>query len=186
MTLPIVTERLVLRRPVIGDVAAIAAIQADPDVAAETTEIGTTPEAIAKYIGIQQALDPFQLGKCFDLFIEVKATGDLAGLVSLVHRKPSQGQIGWALHTNYRGLGYATEAAIALTEYAFGTLGLHRIYADTSIESRASWRVMERVGLVREGRFREAGFKDGNWHDVVVYGATEDSWPGGQRPNEIR
>ncbi len=186
MSLPIHTERLVLRRPTLDDVDAIVAIQTDPEVSAETTEIGTTSAAVTKYIGVQQALEPFQLGKCFDLFLEVKATGEIAGLVSLVRRKPSQGQIGWVLHAESRGRGYATEAAIGLTEYAFGTIGLHRIYADTSIESQASWRVMERVGLVREGRFREAGFEDGRWHDVVVYGITEDSWQGGRRLDETR
>jgi aminoglycoside 6'-N-acetyltransferase len=176
MSLPIATERLVLRRPTLQDVGGIVAVEADADLARQTPEIGVTPEAITRYAEKQAALEPFQVGKCFDLFIELKETASLIGLVSLVHREPSQGQIGWALHAAHRGRGYATEAGIALTRYAFTTLGLHRVYADTSADNIRSWRVMERIGLLREGVQRESSLIEGRWHDVVLYGVTVGDW----------
>jgi ribosomal-protein-alanine N-acetyltransferase len=176
MGLVIETERLILRRPTLDDTDAIVAIETDPDVARQTPEIGVTHEAVTEYIRVQEDLEPFQLGRCFDLLLEFRDSGSLIGLVSLVHREPSQGQIGWALHGAHRGRGYATEAAISLTKYAFETVGLHRVHADTAIDNVTSWRVMERIGLRREGVQRESCLVDGLWHDMVLYGVTVDDW----------
>jgi RimJ/RimL family protein N-acetyltransferase len=171
-----VTDRLVLRRPTAADVDAIVAVESDQDVAAATPEIGTTPDAVAAYVERQAAIEPFALGECFDLFLELRQSGALIGLVSLVHREPAQGQIGWALHGSQRGEGYATEAGVALTRYAFETLELHRVHADTSRTNVKSWRVMERIGLRREGVLREADRTGGRWQDVVLYGITVEDW----------
>lgn len=176
MSLPISTSRLVLRRPTPADVTAIVALESDSEIARETPEIGTTTDAVATYIEVQTGLEPFQVDKCFDLFLELREDRSLIGLVSLVHRSPSQGQIGWALHGDYRGLGYASEAGVALTRYAFETVGLHRVHADTSVDNTGSWRVMERIGLKREGVQREATRVEGQWQDLALYGITADDW----------
>ncbi len=158
------------------DVTAISALESDPEVARETPEIGTTEDAVARYIEVQEGLEPFELDKCFDLFLELREDQSLIGLVSLVHRSPSQGQIGWALHGDYRGQGYASEAGIALTRYAFETVGLHRVHADASVDNIGSWQVMERIGLKREGVQREATRVEGHWQDLALYGITADTW----------
>jgi len=176
MSLPITTSRLIMRRPTAKDVTAILALEADPEVARETPEIGTTADTVTKYIEVQAGLEPFELDKCFDLFLELREDGSLIGLVSLVHRSPSRGQIGWALHGDYRGQGYAGEAGLALTRYAFETVGLHRVHADASIDNIGSWQVMERIGLKREGIQREATRVDGQWQDLTLYGITADDW----------
>jgi RimJ/RimL family protein N-acetyltransferase len=98
------------------------------------------------------------------------------GLVSLVRRGQSQGEIGWALGVDYRGRGYATEAATALMVYSFTSLGLHRLQAGTLVRNEDSWRVMERLGMRREAWFREVKFEDGAWQDMVIYAALADEW----------
>jgi RimJ/RimL family protein N-acetyltransferase len=60
--------------------------------------------------------------------------------------------------------------------YSFATLGLHRIYATTSNVNASSWRVMERLGMRREGQLREAEFRDGQWIDVLIYGLLDREW----------
>lgn len=60
--------------------------------------------------------------------------------------------------------------------YGFATLGLHRIYATTSNINSSSWRVMERLGMRREARMREAEFRDGEWIDVLIYGLLDKEW----------
>jgi RimJ/RimL family protein N-acetyltransferase len=65
------------------------------------------------------------------------------------------------------GQGYATEAARALLAWAFGTLDLNRVQAETDTRNLASARVLEKLGFVREGTLRE---------DCVVNGDVSDSW----------
>ena len=128
------------------------------------------------------SLQPFERDKCFDLAIE--QAGRVIGLLTLVRRKHRLGELGYALHVAYRGCGYATEAARALVAYAFTSLDLHRIQAATSSHNTGSWRVMERLGMVREGRLKEADFQDGHWVDRFIYGILAREWPGADMKNE--
>jgi ribosomal-protein-alanine N-acetyltransferase len=65
------------------------------------------------------------------------------------------------------GQGYATEAAGALLRWAFETLDLNRVQAETDTRNVASARVLEKLGFVHEGTLRE---------DCVVEGEVSDSW----------
>lgn len=174
MTLPIVTERLVLRRYTYDDIPDVLEFVSHPSVGKATPEIEATESGVRKYIDLQNSYQPFERGKCFDLAIERKQDGKVIGLLSLVCREHQQGEIGWALGVVYRGQGYATEAARALMAYGFTSLGLHRIHAGTDSGNPDSWQVMERLGMRREGYLREAAFEDGKRVDVVIYGMLAD------------
>lgn len=65
------------------------------------------------------------------------------------------------------GHGYATEAARAVLDWAYSTLDLNRVQAETDTRNIASARVLGKVGFVREGTLRE---------DCVVNGEVSDSW----------
>jgi len=65
------------------------------------------------------------------------------------------------------GHGYASEAARALLQWAFDTLEMNRVQAETDTRNAASARVLEKLGFVREGTLRE---------DCVVNGEVSDSW----------
>jgi RimJ/RimL family protein N-acetyltransferase len=176
MTLRIAAERLVLRRFAEKDVPDLLEILADPSLAGAVREIEATEAGARRYVARQAALPPFEEDQCFDLAVERKADGKVMGLVSLVRRGQSQGEIGWALGVDYRGRGYATEAATALMVYSFTSLGLHRLQAGTLVRNEDSWRVMERLGMRREAWFREVKFEDGAWQDMVIYAALADEW----------
>ena len=86
-------------------------------------------------------------------------------------------EIGWVLHPRYQGQGYATEAATALLRYGFETLGLHRIIATCQPENVASWRVMEKLGMVREAHFRKVfPVDESTWLDEYLYALLEEDW----------
>jgi RimJ/RimL family protein N-acetyltransferase len=176
MALPITTERLLLRRYSHDDIPDLVGIVAHPSVAMATPEIGATEAGAKKYVDDQNSYQPFEQDKCFDLAIERKEDGKFIGLLSLVRKEHRQAEIGWALGIEYRGQGYATEAASALVAYGFGILGLHRFEAQTSLTNRGSWAVMERLGMRREAHLRETSFRDGRWHDSVIYGLLASEW----------
>lgn len=86
-------------------------------------------------------------------------------------------EIGWVIDPRQQRRGYASEAARALVGYGFATLGLHRIIATCQPENPASYRVMERIGMRREGYFRQCIARDdGSWWDELFYAILRDEW----------
>ncbi|RST59994.1 N-acetyltransferase [Siminovitchia terrae] len=78
-------------------------------------------------------------------------------------------EIGWVFNKMFHGNGYATEAARAIIAYAFETLNLHRVVATCQPENTASYRVMEKIGMRREGFFKQCiPYKD-TWWDEYSY-----------------
>jgi len=74
------------------------------------------------------------------------------------------------------GKGFATEAARALLRWAFDTLDLNRVQAQTDTRNAASARVLEKLGFVREGTLREDCIVDGDVSDSWVYGLLRRDW----------
>jgi RimJ/RimL family protein N-acetyltransferase len=72
------------------------------------------------------------------------------------------------------GRGYATDAVMVRTRFAFTQLGLHRINGHTF--NPAMKRVYEKCGYRHEGTARGMFWRDGKWHDVAFYGMLEDDW----------
>jgi RimJ/RimL family protein N-acetyltransferase len=177
MALPIVTERLVLRRYTHDDIPDVLGFVSQPSLAGVTSErIQATEEGVRKYIELQNSYQPFEKDVVFELAVERQEDGQVIGFVGLICRDQGQGEIGWALGVEHRGRGYATEAARALMDYGFKTLGLHRIHADTSSDNLASWRLMERLGMRREALLRECACEEGKWVDKYIYGMLVDEW----------
>ncbi|UCC78535.1 MAG: GNAT family N-acetyltransferase [Candidatus Zixiibacteriota bacterium] len=179
--MPIITDRLVLRRFTYDDTQDILEFVSHPSVARIVKEIEATEVGVKKYIHKKESYKLFEKDKCFDLAIERSEDCKVIGMLTLIRKNHMQGQIGWSLGVEYRGLGYATEAAKALIEYGFSILGLHRIYADTTSENSASWRVMERLGMRKEACLKEAEFRDGKWLDFLTYGVLASEWPDKKR-----
>ncbi len=177
MTLPIVTERLVLRRYTHDDIRDVLRLAIQPSVARVTSKrIKATRGGVRKYIDLQNSYQPFEKDKVFELAIERKEDGKVIGLLGVICQDQGQGEMGWALGVEYRGQGYATEAIRALMDYGFSSLGLHRIHADTSTDNLASCRIMERLGMRREGLLRGAVYEGGKWVDRYVYAMLADEW----------
>jgi RimJ/RimL family protein N-acetyltransferase len=152
------------------DVQALLELVRQPSVARVMRGIEPTEVSVKNYLAIQTSYQPFEQDRCFDLALERKHDGEVIGLLSLVRRDHRKAEIGWSLGVVHRGQGYVTEGARALVTYGFTALGLHRIYATTSNINTGSWRVMDRLGMRREARLREAEFRDGQWIDVLIYG----------------
>ena len=78
-------------------------------------------------------------------------------------------EIGWTLHPDSWGKGYASEAARAVIEFAFNKLQVHRVVAFCNAENAASEKVMQRAGMRKEGCLRETRFLNAMWKDELVY-----------------
>jgi RimJ/RimL family protein N-acetyltransferase len=89
-------------------------------------------------------------------------------------------ELGYIFNPGDQGRGYATEAARALVGHAFAMMAAHRVVAHCNPANTASWRLLERIGFVREGHLRRNIFfrRDAAgrpiWQDTFAYGRTAD------------
>jgi len=173
------TPRLRIRRFSPADIDDLRAVVSHPSVAVETTNIPHKPQELAEYINRQNGMRLFEAKTCTDLALERKQDRRVIGLVTLVSNGNRQGEIGWALGIDYRGDGYATEAAHALISYLFASCGYHRVFAGTIQTNTASWGVMERLGMRKEAHFvqaHEPHEPGGDWIDTVRYAVLATEW----------
>ncbi|MBP1904011.1 RimJ/RimL family protein N-acetyltransferase [Paenibacillus turicensis] len=91
-------------------------------------------------------------------------------------------ELGYVFNSKYQGIGYATESAKALVEYAFTNLGARRILAHCSPQNDSSWKLLERLQMRREGLFLENVYfkRDDNempiWLDSYQYAILKTEW----------
>jgi diamine N-acetyltransferase len=77
---------------------------------------------------------------------------------------------------SYWNQGYGTEAMHLLLEIAFGTLNLHRVYLRVFEDNSRAIRAYEKAGFVHEGRMRQAEFRRGSYHDVLLMSVLRPEW----------
>jgi ribosomal-protein-alanine N-acetyltransferase len=116
-----------------------------------------------------------------DLIFAIHRLADarLVGTVALREIDPVhlQAELGYWIGVPYWKQGYATEAARAVVDLGFARLGLNRIYAHHMGRNPASGRVLERIGMQREGVLRHRVRKWGQFEDVVIYSVLRDDLP---------
>jgi [ribosomal protein S5]-alanine N-acetyltransferase len=112
------------------------------------------------------------------LAIERGADGVFLGWVGVTRWNPDHrsASLGYCLDEAASGQGYATEAARALLQWAFGALDLNRVQAEADTRNAASARVLEKLGFEREGTLREDCIVNGEVSDSWVYGLIKREW----------
>ncbi|WP_307477913.1 GNAT family N-acetyltransferase [Cytobacillus purgationiresistens] len=85
-------------------------------------------------------------------------------------------EIGWVLNPDYINKGLATEAARGFLEYGFNVLKLHRIVATCQPENIPSYRVMEKIGMRREGYFKKCIPHGDIWWDEYYYAVLREEY----------
>lgn len=88
-------------------------------------------------------------------------------------------EVGYILNREFWGQGVMTEALSAMVDYAFNTLDLHRLEADTDPNNVASLALLEKFGFKREGLFRERWWVHGKWLDSDMLGLLRSEYPPG-------
>jgi RimJ/RimL family protein N-acetyltransferase len=147
------TRRLLLRHYLPADWRDVHAYAALPEVS-RFDSWGPNTEAdsrafIARCIE-QASRDPVLR---HDFAIELRGRDRVIGGCSIKRGAAGDrhASLGYAIHPDYQGEGFATEAALGLIGFGFGALGLDRIVAQCDTRNGASYRVMEKAGMTRVG-----------------------------------
>jgi len=91
------------------------------------------------------------------------------GLAPTIERTDQEIELGYIVPAWARGRGVASEILRSLTVWAFGDVGAMRAYLIIDVENRASERVAERCGYVREGVMRSIHLKQGRRVDAGLW-----------------
>ncbi len=177
------TARLCLR-PVTGaDADALFALHSDAHVLRYwDAPPWAGPERARRFIEACRRIE--EEGSGARLAIERAADTVFIGWCGLARWNPDHrsASLVYCLSQAAWGQGYATEAARALLRWAFETLDLNRVQAETDTRNAASARVLEKLGFRREGTLREDCVVNGEVSDSWVYGLIRSDW----RPSSSR
>jgi RimJ/RimL family protein N-acetyltransferase len=179
-TYPIQTERLSLRPFTMADVDAVYAIQSREDVARYLYWNPRTRAEVRETLAQRATQYRFdELNDALAMAVVRRDTGELIGTATLnwASREHWQGELGYVLHPDHHGHGYATEVATALLRLGFEEIGMHRICGRCDGRNEASAKVMARAGMRREAHLRENEFVKGEWQDEVIYALLAHEWP---------
>jgi RimJ/RimL family protein N-acetyltransferase len=170
------TARLVLRPFEPSDATDVHQLAGDRALADTTQLPHPYPEGAAEgWIASQPAR--WSAGDLISYAITLAENGTLVGTVSLVvHPATESAELGYWIGRAYWNRGYATEAAAALIEFGFSSVGLHRIFGPYLVRNAASGRVMEKLGMSLEGVARDAFRKWGAWEDIATRSILRPDW----------
>jgi len=165
------TERLLLRPFARADAEAVSEL-------AGAFEIADTTISVPHPYSLQLAIDWImghergrRRGRAFRFAITEAASGRLNGCVELrdLDQEHSQAELGFWVGKPFWRLGYASEAASAVVQFGFESLGLNRIYAYHMARNPASGKVLQKLGMRREGILRQRVRKWERFEDVEAY-----------------
>jgi RimJ/RimL family protein N-acetyltransferase len=148
----LLTDRLLLRRWESADREPFAELNADPEVMREFRAPLDTAASDAFVDRIEASFDSLGYGLWA---VELRATSSLLGFTGLAMQtfdapfNPSV-EVGWRLARSAWGHGFATEAARAALDHAFGAVGLDEVVSITTRSNERSQAVMRRLGMTRD------------------------------------
>ena len=171
------TDRLLLRPLLISDVDDLLEYQSHPEIVRYIPWPERTREQVIEALNKTINTGKSQLKDEGDFFVlawEIKG-GPHAGKVigqsnmSLRSTNDQLSDIGWVTHQDFQRKGYAFEATYALMEYAFKNFPLHRIVADIDTRNPESAAMAEKLGMRREGEYKDSEFFKGAWCSMWLY-----------------
>ena len=165
------TARLLLGAFDVNDAAELQRLAGAREIADTTVSIPHPYELDHALAWIGQQRREAVRGRATNLAIRLLPEGPLIGCAGLRDIDPEhrQAELGFWIGRERWGNGYAREAASAVIQFGFESLGLNRIYAHHMARNPAAGRVLLAAGLQREGLLRQRVRKWGIYEDVVLY-----------------
>ena len=173
----LITSRLLLREFVAGDYQALRDLESRPEMHTYERDLPNEAET-------RKSLDEFIQNQreepriTYKFAITIPPNETAKGILKLSRQweEIREWEVGWAMHPEEWGKGYALEAARGVMDWAFKEMNVHRIVAFCHEGNSASVRVMEKLGMHQDGLLRETRWLRGRWWDEYVYSILEREW----------
>ena len=178
------TKRLILRKFEKSDFAAVHSYAGNPDNVTYMIWGPNTERETRDFINMA-ITDANDVPCTSFIFAAVyKETGALIGSCNITV-SDHEAEVGWILHRDFWNQGFGTEMGRELLRFGFEDLGFHRVVAHCDAENHGSYRIMEKIGMRREGLFIQSrparNRSDKRFIDEYSYAILKDEWSGHER-----
>ncbi|MFW5438677.1 GNAT family N-acetyltransferase [Paenibacillus apiarius] len=124
---------------------------------------------------IEHHIHNFIADKSYEFAICDRQTGTLYGAIALTNNQRFEnGEIAYWLGEEFWGNGYATEASKAILDFAFNVKKYHKVYARHFASNPASGRVIQRIGMIKEGVLIDHVKKENQYEHLIYYGVVKN------------
>lgn len=167
----LVSDRLILRPFTLDDASPVQNLAGDKDISDMTLSVPHPYEdgMAEKWIGSHK--ENCQKGESVTCAITLKENDTLIGSMGIIlNTRFNRGELGYWIGKEYWSNGYCTEAARLFMDYCFTELNLNKITAAYLTKNPASEQVMLKLGMSKEGVYRDHIIKCDVYEDVGAYG----------------
>jgi ribosomal-protein-alanine N-acetyltransferase len=165
-----------LRELRVSDAAPLFAMLTTAEVSRFISPPPSTVEGFERFIGWAQRQRQAGSYACYAVTIQGFDTA--IGIFQVRELGPgfTTAEWGFALGSPFWGTGVFQEAADLVLEFAFETIGVHRLEARACVLNGRGNGALRKAGAVQEGILRKSFLRDGEYLDQVLYGIVEDDW----------
>lgn len=166
----LVTDRLVLRATLDSDADDLFPLRSDPEVMRYIPRpLAVSVDDVTALIG--RVRDGIAKHESISWVITLKGSRKAIGMTGFVRMTPDnfRAELGYLLSPELSGKGIMHEANHAVIQYGFDVMKLHSIEGVIDPDNISSQKVLERLGFILEGHFRESEFWNGRFTDKKVY-----------------
>ena len=176
------TERLLLRPFDFGDMDDVLSYASEPEFARYLP----IPQPYTRHDAVEflarRVLDDWSTRPTFAIVSEGHVVGGINLSINELHDTAG---MGYSLARPQWGRGLTPEAARAVIDWGFERYGLHKVWAFADLRNRQSWRVMEKLGMTREGMLRNHLKTRDERVDCIHYGVLRDEWERPERSYSV-
>jgi RimJ/RimL family protein N-acetyltransferase len=179
--LPVLTnQQVVLRELRASDALSLFAMLTTEEVSRFISPPPTTVEGFERFIAWTLRQRAAGTYVCFAVTLQGFDTA--IGIFQMRETEPGFGTAEWgfAVGSEFWGTGVFQQGAALLLDFAFDTVGVHRLEARAAVKNGRGNGALRKMGAVQEGVLRKSFQKNGEYLDQVLYAIVEDDWRGAQ------
>ena len=175
--LPVLSgNQVVLRELRASDAPSLFAMLTTEEVARFISPPPTTVEGFERFIAWTLRQRAAGAYVCFA--VTLKGFDTAIGIFQVRQLEPGFGTAEWgfAIGSAFWGTGVFQEGAALTLEFAFETIGAHRLEARAAVQNGRGNGALLKLGAVQEGILRKSFLRNGTYHDQILYAIVEDDW----------
>ena len=175
--LPVLTGSMVtLRELRPSDAASLRALLTTEEVSRFISPPPTTVEGFERFIA--WTLRQRRAGSYVCFAVTLDSTDTAIGIFQLRELEPGFGTAEWgfAIGSAYWGTGVFQDGADLMINFAFETVGVHRLEARAAVKNGRGNGALQKVGAVQEGLLRKSFLKNGEYLDQALWTILNDEW----------
>jgi RimJ/RimL family protein N-acetyltransferase len=175
-------QKVVLRDLRPSDATSLFTLLTTDEVARFISPPPSTVEGFERFIAWAHRQRNAGAYACFAVTLPDNDTA--IGIFQLRELEPGFGTAEWgfAIGSGFWGTGAFSQGAELLLQFAFDTVGVHRLEARAAVKNGRGNGALQKIGAVQEGVLRKSFLRNGQYLDQVLYAIVDDDWRATRQP----